>query len=128
MTSKLLSIFIIISFLLVPLFLSQLLDNSSNFTNFQTSFICLSNNSILNNLTNSPHALAHCFTYTILGTQALADDLDNYQYDEDSHLYWLEEGISHHFIFKNNSYDLGITNVTYDEFIQYKEWIENNLS
>lgn len=76
------------------------------------------------NLTNN--ILAECLTYSIYGLDDPNENLDNndYIYDEELNIYWLKQGISLHLIFYNESYDLGIRNITYDEFIDFRDLLE----
>ncbi len=134
MKNKLIFILILFLFLLfLPLIISQSHETNDNpeqnvlITHFQTSFICLPPE-LFNELTNSQNALSHCFTYTILGinNSENIENTDYFIYDEQGN-YWFKEGVSYHFIFYNESYDTGFTNISYDEFIKISNWIEDNL-
>ncbi len=78
------------------------------------------------NLTNNT-SLGDCLTSTIYGLDNLDENLDNngYIYDEELNIYWLNQGISLHLIFHNESYDLGIANISYNEYIEIRNKIIN---
>lgn len=93
-------------------------NNSTKFIYSQFAYICYPNNLINNNI------LGECLTFTIYGLNNFDENLDNnYIYDEELNIYWLKQGISLHLIFHNESYDLGIANISYNEYIDVRNKI-----
>jgi len=93
--------------------------NKTNFFYSQSSYICYPYN-----LTNNNN-LGECLTFTIYGLENPDENLDDnyYIYDGELDIYWLNQGISFHLIFYNESYDLGIANISYGEYIDFKNKI-----
>ncbi|MEK6844050.1 MAG: colicin D domain-containing protein [Nanoarchaeota archaeon] len=91
-------------------------NNQTNPIYSQSTYICYPNNQTNNTI------LGECFTFTIYGLNN-NKNLDNYIYDEELNIYWLKQGISLHLIFHNESYDLGIRNISYDEYIDVRNKI-----
>ncbi len=94
-------------------------NNTIGFFYSQFSYICYPYN-----LTNNNN-LGECLTFIIYGLDNLYKNLDDnqYIYDEELNIYWLNKGISFHLIFHNESNDLGIANINYDEYIDFKNKI-----
>ena len=94
-------------------------NNPTNPIYLQSAYICSPNN-----LTNND-ILGECLTFTIYGLDNIDENLNNndYIYDENLKINWLNQGISLHLIFHNESYDLGIANISYGEYID----VENKI-
>ncbi len=87
----------------------------------QSTIICHSNN-----LTNN--ILGECLTFSIYGLNNSDKNFDSgYIYDEEQNIYWLNQGISLHFIFHNENYDFGFRNIIYDEFVDFRNKISDNF-
>jgi len=89
----------------------------------QSTYICYPYN-----LTNQT-SLGDCLTYTIYGIDNPNELIKDEQliYDEEIDIYWITEGLSLHLIFHNETFDLGIANISYDEYIEKQNIISDYL-
>jgi len=101
--------------------ISQELNLSPSIIYSQSAYICYPYN-----LTNQT-SLTDCLTYTIYGLDNPSELAEDFIYEEDLDIYWFNQGISLYFIFKNETYDLGYTNISYDEFIEKRNKISDWL-
>ena len=97
-------------------------NTSTDFLYSQYVYICYPYN-----LTNQS-SLGDCLTYTIYGLDNLSEALDySYIYEEELNIYWLDKGFSLHLIFHNESFDLGIANISYDEYVDIRDKVVDYL-
>jgi len=94
--------------LLVPAVLAEISNQKKPISAYSHSiYICFPSNLTIQD------SIAECLIYTIYGE-------DN---PDKENIKWLNQGISFHIIFKNEVYDLGIRNISYDKFDE----IENRI-